>query len=35
GKFPGHEEMNMPTLTSPKDCHTMQDLRVQIDKLDQ
>ncbi|SDW12750.1 chorismate mutase [Ruegeria halocynthiae] len=24
----------MPTLTSPKDCHTMQDLRVQIDKLD-
>lgn len=25
----------MPTLTPPQDCHSMQDLRVQIDKLDQ
>ncbi len=24
----------MPTLTPPQDCKTMQDLRVQIDKLD-
>ncbi|WP_425083877.1 chorismate mutase [Ruegeria profundi] len=24
----------MPTLTPPQDCETMQDLRVQIDKLD-
>ncbi|EEE36426.1 chorismate mutase family protein [Rhodobacteraceae bacterium KLH11] len=24
----------MPTLTHPQDCATMQDLRVQIDKLD-
>lgn len=24
----------MPTLTPPQDCATMQDLRVQIDKLD-
>ena len=25
----------MPTLTPPQDCNSMQDLRVQIDKLDQ
>ncbi|UWR02189.1 chorismate mutase (plasmid) [Ruegeria conchae] len=24
----------MPTLTPPKDCHSMRELRVQIDKLD-
>ncbi|WP_170354923.1 chorismate mutase [Ruegeria lacuscaerulensis] len=24
----------MPTLTPPQDCHSMQELRVQIDKLD-
>ncbi|WP_170372034.1 chorismate mutase [Ruegeria arenilitoris] len=24
----------MPTLTLPQDCHSMQELRVQIDKLD-
>ncbi len=24
----------MPTLTPPQDCHSMQDLRVQIDRLD-
>ncbi len=24
----------MPTLTPPRDCHTMQELRPQIDKLD-
>ena len=24
----------MPTLTPPQDCHSMQDLRVQIDTLD-
>ena len=24
----------MPTLTPPQDCLTMQDLRIQIDKLD-
>ncbi len=24
----------MPTLTPPQDCHSMQELRTQIDKLD-
>ncbi|WP_209505536.1 MULTISPECIES: chorismate mutase [unclassified Ruegeria] len=24
----------MPTLTPPQDCHSMRDLRVQIDRLD-
>ncbi len=24
----------MPTLTPPKDCHSMQELRAQIDQLD-